>query len=327
MKNKQSLLSICIPTYNRKNILEKCLKSFINEAYYLNIPVIISDNNSNDWTNILLKNISKKYSNIQYFIQNENKWIDFNMLFVADKCITKYWLWLWDDDLIIKNKLIEILNYLKTNNYDAIFLNYKYKNIIQFDNLNEDLILNSNQLYELFLKNNNLSLWIPYFWSIIFNRKQINIDYNSRYIWTNHLYFWSILDYIKDKKKILFTKDIFILLDEFKIKKTWNNTLVKIYCNDILEFYNKIDNSYKLEKYKNNYIKNTFSIINIIYLKLYNTDKFDNIIYNKIAFKNFKNHTKYIWFLQKINYILVCLLPLFILKILNICYQKTKKYL
>ena len=71
MENKQPLLSICIPTRNRADVLKLCLKSIIEDpAFSDEIEVLVSDNCSTDNTKETVLSYSEKYQNIKY-IKNE----------------------------------------------------------------------------------------------------------------------------------------------------------------------------------------------------------------------------------------------------------------
>lgn len=66
MKNKQPLLSICIPTYNRSTYLEEALCNIINDTSFSDdIEIIISDNASTDNTQEIVSKYIKHYSNIK----------------------------------------------------------------------------------------------------------------------------------------------------------------------------------------------------------------------------------------------------------------------
>ena len=71
-KNKffeeSKLVSIGIPTYNRPEDLEKCVKNLLNQTYP-NIEIIISDNNSNNLKNKLLYK-SNLFKNPKMLIHN-----------------------------------------------------------------------------------------------------------------------------------------------------------------------------------------------------------------------------------------------------------------
>ena len=75
---KRPLLSICIPTYNRANILRQSLESYVNnDVFDDEIELIISDNASTDNTYEVGNYYSKRYNNIKYF-RNENNIHDRN---------------------------------------------------------------------------------------------------------------------------------------------------------------------------------------------------------------------------------------------------------
>ena len=70
---EKPLLSICIPTYNRANYLEKCLKAIVNqEGFDERVEVVISDNCSVDKTQTVAKKYTNRYSNIHYYRNDEN---------------------------------------------------------------------------------------------------------------------------------------------------------------------------------------------------------------------------------------------------------------
>lgn len=70
------LLSICIPTYNRAEILEKTLSSITSQKLFQSensVEIVVSDNNSNDGTEAVAKKYTAKYANkIKYFRNKEN---------------------------------------------------------------------------------------------------------------------------------------------------------------------------------------------------------------------------------------------------------------
>lgn len=68
------LLSICIPTYNRADALDDCLKSIANsEGYDDNlVEIVVSDNQSNDNTADIVLKYAQKYNNITYNKNTEN---------------------------------------------------------------------------------------------------------------------------------------------------------------------------------------------------------------------------------------------------------------
>ena len=67
------LLSICIPTYNRADVLNETLASIVNNADFGNeVEVVISDNASTDNTFEICEYYTSRYSNIRYHRNSVN---------------------------------------------------------------------------------------------------------------------------------------------------------------------------------------------------------------------------------------------------------------
>lgn len=57
MKNKEELISVIIPTYNREKTIIRAVESVLNQTYK-NIELIVVDDNSDDKTVSLLESLS-----------------------------------------------------------------------------------------------------------------------------------------------------------------------------------------------------------------------------------------------------------------------------
>jgi abequosyltransferase len=71
--NIKPLISICIPTFNRSRILANSLESLINQDFFINnqyVEVIVSDNSSNDDTEIVCKKYLEKYPGKFFYYKN-----------------------------------------------------------------------------------------------------------------------------------------------------------------------------------------------------------------------------------------------------------------
>lgn len=72
-KGKRPLTSICIPTYNRADVLQNCLDSIVNnKAFCDKIEVYVGDNASTDSTEQLLREYSSRYPNVRYYTNPKN---------------------------------------------------------------------------------------------------------------------------------------------------------------------------------------------------------------------------------------------------------------
>lgn len=66
------LVSIVIPTYNRKRVISRAIDSCLNQTYS-NIEIIICDDHSNDGTYEFLKEKYKEIDKIRYYVTPEGK--------------------------------------------------------------------------------------------------------------------------------------------------------------------------------------------------------------------------------------------------------------
>lgn len=98
LKNEeQPLISILIPTYNRGKLLTKAIESAINQTYK-NLEIIIADNCSEDNTQLICEEYSKKDDRIKYYRHNTNIGPFANANFLFRNINGKYFTCLNDDD-------------------------------------------------------------------------------------------------------------------------------------------------------------------------------------------------------------------------------------
>ena len=91
MNDKQPILSICIPTYNRADVLDLCLTSIVqNKAFSEEIEVVISDNNSTDNTSSIALKYIEKYQNVFYNRNSQNIGAEKNFIKVLELANGKF---------------------------------------------------------------------------------------------------------------------------------------------------------------------------------------------------------------------------------------------
>ncbi|MCL5423913.1 MAG: glycosyltransferase family 2 protein [Candidatus Marsarchaeota archaeon] len=125
-------VSIIIPTFNRKNMLVRCIDSILSNTYD-NFEIIISDDNSKDGTN----NIIKKYSNnkkIKY-LKNDKEMLLSYTINRAIKESSGVFIFILDDDNVIdKNCIANLVKSFKIYKNAGVIgplaLYYSNKNII-----------------------------------------------------------------------------------------------------------------------------------------------------------------------------------------------------
>ena len=108
------LLSICIPTFNRGNILNDVLNNYVNNPQFDNeVEIVISDNASTDITEEICMRYAEKYPNVRYYKNKENL-NNKNFPIVLDLAEGEYlkllndWVYLDEEGLGYMKRLIKI---------------------------------------------------------------------------------------------------------------------------------------------------------------------------------------------------------------------------
>ena len=127
--DNNTILSICIPTYNGSS-------SFLNEVLetvstilkeYSGIEVIVSDNCSTDNTVSLVHNYCEKEPRIRSYRNSENIGFNGNMKLLMDSYAEGEYLWMiGDDDIININSIPFLLDVLNMRKIDYLSLKYQY---------------------------------------------------------------------------------------------------------------------------------------------------------------------------------------------------------
>ena len=130
---EKPILTIGIPTYNRAEYLNICLSNICKEVGNDDrVEIIVSDNNSNDNTEQIVKNYMDIYGNISYHKNNENLGFDKNIRNIYNTSKGEYIKLHGDDDFYNQGSFNYILKILTSNNLaDLLFIHCGItKNII-----------------------------------------------------------------------------------------------------------------------------------------------------------------------------------------------------
>lgn len=137
-------ISFVIPTYNRCKYLEEALESIVglNNLEKINYEIIITDNSAclSD-NNRSLKMIKEKdYSNLRYFVNEDNIGASGNLNRCIELARGKYVSMLLDDDLLDKQYLtvvLQCINYLTDKHIDFCGIKPNYTRFHEDDDLLE----------------------------------------------------------------------------------------------------------------------------------------------------------------------------------------------
>lgn len=138
MENKQPLLSICIPTYNRAEYLEEAIYNIVtDDAFCDKVEIIISDNASTDNTKQVGEKFANRYSNVHYYRNIENI-RDKNFILALQRAKGKY-VRLFNDTLRLRSGILSHFLYLisVSSEDEPLFF---YQNI-SFLNENRKIVL------------------------------------------------------------------------------------------------------------------------------------------------------------------------------------------
>src|ERR1035437_6062375 len=115
--SENMLLSICIPTYNRGEILDKTIQGYVTDQVFdERVELVISDNCSTDNTRSIVEKYMRIYKNIKYNCNDENI-IDANLIKVLRSRRGKY-LKLMNDTVTLNSGVLKSM-------LDIIILNMK----------------------------------------------------------------------------------------------------------------------------------------------------------------------------------------------------------
>ncbi len=264
-KNNQPILSICIPTYNRKKFLKESLDKILaqlnNNELLNSVEIVISDNDSKDGTWNLIKNIWS--NNIKYFKNDYNIWWLANLFKVTEHAKWKY-LWLLADDDCITDFAIEyVLDIIKAENFDLLLCN-----MVSSENMNLEIKKQKNEYqvfkwmdskFLLYMKNNykwykNMISFFSFYSILIVKTEYFRkwlLNVNQEIEWNDFPHEMIVYHSLNDKK-IVIPNNVFViwrLLNEWYI---WSVKLIKTF-NECLDFIEKRNNLSDSEDWK--YIK------------------------------------------------------------------------
>lgn len=117
------LLSVCIPTFNRKDYLRECLDSIKKHGFDGSFEVVVSDNASSDGT-VKLLNEYIDHLALRWIIQDKNIGANLNFDAVVAFAEGEYCWLLGSDDVIEPNAIKHIISLIKSLDTDILHFGY-----------------------------------------------------------------------------------------------------------------------------------------------------------------------------------------------------------
>lgn len=114
-KNNQKLVSVNITTYNRADLLGRCLDSVLRQTYK-NLEILVVDDCSSDLTVQVMRQYTHQYNHIKYIRHEKNKGNAFARNTALNNCNGFYVAFMDDDDEWIDiNKIYKQVEIFESN--------------------------------------------------------------------------------------------------------------------------------------------------------------------------------------------------------------------
>lgn len=123
MENKKTEVDIILPNYNSKDFIEKTILSILNQTYTKWKLIIIDDSSDVETRKKILK--FKKFKKVKIFFLKRNRGAGYCRNFGIKKSNSKYIAFIDSDDIWSKNKLKTQIKFMKKNNHQFTYTNYK----------------------------------------------------------------------------------------------------------------------------------------------------------------------------------------------------------
>ncbi len=129
--NYSDLLSICIPTYNRDYLIQKCLQRICPIAQKYGVRIYVSDNASPDQTESVIRELQQQYDNLVYIRQEETIAPDDNFEFILKTPDTRYRWLLADGTYFYDESLSFLLSELESQEWDLYIAAYDERDLTE----------------------------------------------------------------------------------------------------------------------------------------------------------------------------------------------------
>lgn len=310
MKNEQ--LAIAIPTYNRVDILKEDLLYMMEEIKQYNIPIYISDDSTNNQTELMIEELKKEYEFIYYHKNSPSLGHDKNC-FATLRLPTEKYIWYLGDSMMIERKAISmVMELIENNEYDFIVVGRDCKNV----ELSSREFFNAKEVFS------ELSWHLTLTGVTIYKRKIIEKLKRSS-LCKNFPQTSIILNAICEKCNLYYESKAIILLNKKKVSY-WNTTIFEVFAKDWANFIYALPDFYT-ENEKKKVIKSHSMRTGLFSIRAM-------VGYKILGYFNLKTYIKYYKYINAASHesmiliILVASTPVVILKFLKSIIINLEKY-
>ena len=186
-----SKLSICIPTYNRPELLKNTIENLVNNIYKKDFlkEILIIDNSEKNDSKDIVKNYLKDYGKIRYIKNHTNLGAEGNFKKSIYEATGEY-IWIIGDDDILEKDSQNLLDNRFKIDFDCLIVNWNVYDFNLKDPVAFNILKGSDSIYndkDLILK--EFGLKFSFISSIIFKKQLFESKHNTAY---NEFKIWLI---------------------------------------------------------------------------------------------------------------------------------------
>lgn len=291
-------LAICIPTFNRPEILFENLLSIVDEIKINNISLYISDDSNNNETEELFYKYFSRESNFHYIRNTPSFGHDLNCYKTISLAKEEY-IWYLGDSMQIKNGAIRKV---------IDFLNLERPDILSFNCENRKGIFPKSQLY-----NDEVEILQDLAWHLtmtgvtIYKKSSFNFDLSKIIEYKNfpQLALIFMVLYFNKKFKFFWLNEN-LISGNAKKKSYWAGNQIDVFVDDLKNTLKKLPNKFNCNQIelviKNHIIKTKILGYKSLILMRFN-DKYDFnfFVQKKRVLKKYTDNNLFIMFLISIT--------------------------
>jgi len=178
-----SKLSICIPTYNRPELLKNTIENLVNNIYKKDFlkEILIIDNSEKNDSKDIVKNYLKDYGKIRYIKNHTNLGAEGNFKKSIYEATGEY-IWIIGDDDILEKDSQNLLDNRFKIDFDCLIVNWNVYDFNLKDPVAFNILKGSDSIYndkDLILK--EFGLKFSFISSIIFKKQLFESKHNTAY--------------------------------------------------------------------------------------------------------------------------------------------------
>jgi len=222
----KNLISFCIPTYNRAEILQECLLSLIDNIKEHGFNIIISDNNSADNTAHIVQDCVQDYPNIKYYKQNFTLDADEHFSKVLSYTESKYTWLIGDSYSINKVELETLLGVISNKNYDMIFVN-------AFDNIKNT---DSKVYTDLSTVLKEIGWHLPLMSAYIYSKEILLKANYKKFFYSSFIQMGIVFDYFENRDFEFYWHNGNSLSVTKRYKSSWQSQVMEVFIYRWPEF-------------------------------------------------------------------------------------------